>query len=81
MDDETVITDRAMFVKGSNLALLSLTIIGERGVVIKVDSRQAQPHGVIFNSSFEAIEAFQNAVDKTSERGWRLVHKGKPNVG
>jgi hypothetical protein len=79
--EEKVITDTAIFSKGERLAMLSLTIIGERGAVIKSDLRLPQPHGMVFNSSFEALSAFQNAVDTTRERGWRMCHKGKPNWG
>ena len=49
--------------------------------VVKLDPREGQPVLKQFDTRSEAVRSYEEAVNTSIERGWRVIYRGRPMFG
>ncbi len=49
--------------------------------VVKHDPREGQPLLKQFNTRAEAVRSYEEAINTSLDRGWRIVYRGRPLHG
>lgn len=77
----TDLQETVIMAKGDGLAVLSFYLAPNKGQVLSVNFRDNAKIIKQFNSAKETWKNFESAVETSQDRGWKIVHRGQPNIG
>ncbi|MGI9105020.1 MAG: hypothetical protein ACR2G4_02090 [Pyrinomonadaceae bacterium] len=71
----------AVMRKNDLLALLSLKISAQGGVIVRVDPRQRVPSAQTYEDAEAATRWFNRSLATSRRNGWSVVYDGEPSFG
>jgi hypothetical protein len=80
-DEEPFEVRTAVMRKNDLLALLSLKISAQGGIIVRVDPRQRVPSAQTYEDADAATRWFNRSLATSRRNGWSVVYDGEPSFG
>jgi hypothetical protein len=80
-DDEPLEVRTAVMRKNDLLALISLKVYAQGGVIVRVDPRQSVPSAQTYEDADAATRWFNRSLATSKRNGWSVVYDGEPSFG
>ena len=80
-DEEPFEVRTAVMRKNDLLALLSLKISAQGGIIVRVDPRQRVPSAQTYEDAEAATHWFNRSLATSRRNGWNVVYDGEPSFG
>ncbi len=75
----TDLKETVVLYKGEGLAVIGYAITSEAGVVFNANMRDETQVTNMYPTAKETWQAFEDALEQSKARGWKIAHRGEPN--